>query len=200
VIAAVSAAAGMPTIISGNLVRNGGAEIGGAAPDASHVVRPAGWTTTGSFTAVKYSAGGGFPDAAVSKAIAGGKQFFAGGTPGVVSTASQVVPVPAAFHKAGVKATAALYAALGGFSVQRDQASVTATFLSTTGTKLGAVRVGPVTPGRRGGATKLVAGVKKVPLPAGTTSIRVTITASALSGGYNDGYADNVAVRLSRKA
>lgn len=189
----------MPTIVSGNLVHNGGAEIGGAAPGASQVVRPAGWKTTGSFTAVKYAAGGGFPDAAASRAIAGGKQFFAGGPAGggVVSTASQVVAVPAAFRKTGVKATATLSAALGGYSTQLDQASVSAVFLSTAGAKLGALRVGPVSPGRRGGATKLVSLAKKMALPAGTTSIRVIITAATLSGGYNDGYADNVAVRLS---
>lgn len=141
----------------------------------------------------------GCGDAAASKAIAGGKHFFAGGVSGnsPLSTASQVVFVPAAFRKAGVKATVTLSADLGGYGSQLDNASVTATFRSTTGSKLGALRVGPVSPGRRGGATKLVPVAKKVRLPAGTGSIEVVITANALSGGYSDGSADNVDLRLS---
>ena len=88
-------------------------------------------------------------------------------------------------------------ATLGGYSDQRDNMSVTATFLSSTGSKLGTLRVGPVTPGLRGRATKLVPVTKSVPLPAGTSSIEVVVAANALSGGYKDGYADNVALRLA---
>jgi hypothetical protein len=196
---AIATAAGTKPIISANLVQNGGAEIGGAAQDASHVVTPAGWKTTAGFTAVRYGAGGGFPDATISKAIAGGKQFFAGGISGdsPLATASQVVLVPAAFRKAGLKVTATLSAALGGYSSQLDDASVTATFLDTAGAKLGVLKVGPISAARRGGVTKLVPVSKKLPLPAGTASIEVTITANARSGGYKDGYADNVALRLS---
>jgi hypothetical protein len=190
-------AAGTPGMVSGNLVRNGGAEVGGAATDSSRVVAPASWKTTEGFTAVSYSAGGGFPDAAAAKAIAGGKHFFAGGPPGdsLRSSASQVDRVPAAYRKDGVAAT--LSAALGGYSSQLDSASVTATFLGSAGAKLGVLRLGPVSRARRGGQTRLVPVSKKIALPAGTTSIEVAITASAQRGGYKDGYADNLDLRLS---
>ncbi len=122
----VSAALGATTasvvkkpVVSGELVRNGGAESGGAATGSSTTVAPPGWTTTGNFTAVKYSAGGGFPDAAASHAISGGKQFFAGGPAAPAASATQVVAVPAAFSKAGAKVTAKLSAALGGFRPRR---------------------------------------------------------------------------------
>jgi hypothetical protein len=46
-------AGGATAVTSGNLVRNGGAEVGAAAVDDAHVVAPAGWTTTGVFTAVR---------------------------------------------------------------------------------------------------------------------------------------------------
>lgn len=195
-----AAATGGASIVSANLVHNGGAEIGGAAADSSHAVAPVGWRTTAMFTALRYGVAGG-PDAAASRAIAGGKQFFAGGPQGpsaaALATASQVVTVPAAFRKARLKVTATLSADLGGYSTQSDDASVTATFLSKTGAKLGAVTVGPVSDGRRRDATKLLPVARKAKLPAGTISISIVITAKAISGGYNDGYADNVGLRLT---
>lgn len=183
-------------IVSGELIRNGGAEAGGAAADAAATVAPAGWKTTGNFTAVKYSAGGGFPDAAASRAIAGGKQFFAGGPASPAASASQVVNIPPAFRKAGLKVTAKLSAALGGFSSQLDDASVTATFLSNAGSALGTLAIRPVSHGQRGDATKLVPRTRAKPLPAGTRSVKIVITARPLSGGYVDGYADNVSLHL----
>jgi hypothetical protein len=183
-------------LVSGELVRNGSAEAGGAASGSSTTVAPTGWKTTGNFTAVKYGAGGGFPDAAASSAISGGKQFFAGGPPGAAASATQVVPVPAAFRKAGLKVTAKLSAALGGYSSQLDDASVTVTFLNTAGSPLGTLAIKPVSHSRRGDATKLVGGTSTKPLPAGTMSIKVVIKARPLSGGYDDGYADNVSLHL----
>lgn len=51
--------------------------------------------------------------------------------------------------------------------------------------------------GRRGNVTKLVPVATRIGLPAGTTSIEVVITVNAVRGGYKDGYADNVDLRLS---
>ncbi len=183
-------------VVSAELVLNGGAETGSAVSDSSSIAVPAGWTTTGHLTAVRYGAPGGFPDAASSKAIAGGKQFFAGGPNAPVATASQVVTIPAAFRQAGLNVTAKLSAALGGYSSQKDDASVTATFLSSSGAKLGTITVKPVSHTRRGDVTKLVAGTRSGSLPHGTSSIKIVVTARPLSGGYVDGYADNVSLHL----
>jgi hypothetical protein len=183
-------------VVSGELVRNGGAEAGGAASSSATTVTPTGWQTTGNFTAVKYGVGGGFPDAAAAKAIAGGKQFFAGGPPATAASATQVVTVPAPFRKTGLKVSAKLSAALGGYSSQLDLASVAATFLSSTGSTLGTLALSPVSHGQRGDATKLLSRTRTKPLPAGTTSIKIVIKARPLSGGYDDGYADNVSLHL----
>jgi hypothetical protein len=195
-ISAAATAAPKP-IVSGELIRNGGAEAGQAVSDSSSKAVPTGWTTTGNFTAVKYGAPGGFPDAAASSSVSGGRQFFAGGPNAAISTASQTVSVPAAFRKAGLKVTAKLSAALGGYSSQADDASVTATFLGSTGSALGKLTIKPVTPLQRGETTKLIAGTRTMALPKGTTSVTIVITARPLSGGYVDGYADNVSLHLT---
>jgi hypothetical protein len=191
-VSGVATAAVVNPVVSAELVRNGGAETGSAVSGSSSIGVPAGWTTSGHLTAVRYGAPGGFPDAAPSKAVAGGKQFFAGGPHSSVATASQVVAIPTSFGTAGLKVTAKCSAALGGYSSQKDDASVTATFLSGSGAKLGSLRVKPVSHTQRGDVTKLVAGTRTTSLPHGTSSIKIVITAMPLSGGY----ADNVSLHL----
>jgi hypothetical protein len=193
---AATAAAPKP-IVSGELIKNGGAEIGNAVSDSSSKATPSGWTTTGNFTAVKYGAPGGFPDAAASSAVSGGRQFFAGGPAATIATASQTVSVPSAFRKPGLKVTAKLSAALGGYSSQADEASVTATFIGSSGSALGKLTIKPVTHLQRGDTTKLIAGTRTMVVPKGTTAVTIVITARPLSGGYVDGYADNVSLQMT---
>ncbi len=110
-----------------------------------------GWTRTPGFTAVKYAAGGGFPDAAIAGPIGGKANFFAGGPNAATSSATQVVNVTR--FKAPIDAgqrVATLSAFLGGYETHGDSMSVTATFLSEAGKKLGVLKIGPVTVGRTG--------------------------------------------------
>jgi hypothetical protein len=113
-------AAGARTVKSANLVKNGGAEVGQAAANSGQIFAPKGWTTTGEFTQIKYGASGGFPTAANSKAVKGGKAFFAGGNV-ALSTATQTDNVPSSWlswvQRGRVKAV--LSAALGGYGGQR---------------------------------------------------------------------------------
>jgi hypothetical protein len=184
---------------SSNLVRNGGAEIGAGAPDDQHAVVPPGWEVTSKFTEIRYGASGGFPDPSAARAIGGGRQFFAGGTDNPRSTAVQTVSIPASWirriDRKHVSAT--LSADLGGFSGQRDQATVRASFLGRNSEALGSIHVGPVASAGRGSATKLVPRTKTGPVPAGTRSVKILITAARFDGSYNDGYADNVSLVLT---
>ena len=187
-------------LVSPTVVRNGGAELGMGASDTSSVVVPPGWTTTGKFTAVQYAAGSGFPDAALSQAIGGGNNFFAGGPGSPSSSASQMVKIPAAWASAvsrgRVKAT--LSATLGGFGSQRDYATATVLFLNKAGQKLGTLRVGPVTSAQRGGLTKLIAVKKTARVPAKARSVKIVVATKRFEGSYNDGYADNVSLTFVR--
>src|SRR5690242_13671873 len=93
-----SASAAVP---SGNLIVNGGAEVGTGSSDAATTapVPIPGWTTTPNLTEHTYDPAGSanFPDVNASAAIRGGTQFFAGGPANgagnSVETASQSVDV-----------------------------------------------------------------------------------------------------------
>lgn len=182
-----------------NLIKNGGAEIGVAAKDsATSVPAITSWTKTGAFTTVVYGAPGGFPDATVSKAIKGGKNFFAGGPTDPASGATQVVSVAGkatSIDRGKVTATLAGY--LGGYSSQRDALTVTASFLDAAGVKLGSVKIGPVTPAQRKGLTTLISRTAHKLVPAKTRSIEIRIRATRTDGSYNDGYADRLSLTLA---
>jgi hypothetical protein len=194
-----TALAASSAVTTPNIVRNGGAELGPAAPDDSHVVVPRGWTTRGMFTAATYGPSG-LPDATVSAAIHGGHHFFAGGPANAFSTASQMITVPSSWlgqvHLGHVSAR--LSADLGGWDSQTDNATVAATFLDATGVKVGVLRIGPVTESVRGGKTELLARHTTGAVPAQTRSVQIVIAAKRYDGSYNDGYVDNVSLSLQR--
>jgi hypothetical protein len=196
----LGAAAGKASVTA-NLLENGNAELGPAVINDSTVVRSIpGWVRTGDFTAVRYGSPGGFPGTLISKQVRGGKNFFAGGPSNPGSGASQVVSVAKEATQFGAgRLSATLAGDLGGFSSQRDSLAVTATFLGASGEQLGVIRLEPVTPAERKGETTLLARSATTALPAGTRSIQVTLRAVRTDGAYNDGYADNLRLFLSRR-
>ena len=205
-LAAIGGAPARAAVPSGNLIVNGGAEVGTGSSDSA-TTAPApipGWTTTPNFTEHTYDPAGSqnFPDANASAAIGGGSQFFAGGPANgagnTMETATQTADVSAGaaeIDSGGVAAT--LSADLGGFSSQEDQATVTAAFLGAAGQQLGALTIGPVTAEDRGGTTEFLPRTGPSTVPLGTRTIRVTMTALKFAGAYNDAYLDNIALSLS---
>ncbi len=189
-----------PIAAGANLLRNGDAEAGPGVADAASTSPVPGWTTSPSFTAVQYDAKTGFPLLSESARIGGGRNFFAGGPNAQLGTAEQQVDVAgsAADIDAG-RATVSLAADLGGFSTNSDAASVTATFRNAAGGALGSLTVGPVSAIERGADTVLLRRSASVLAPASTRRIDVLITARNAGpvGTYNDGYIDNVVLRLA---
>ena len=183
---------------SGNLILNGGAELGAAGTDDSAIVAPQGWSTLGHFTAVKYGSSG-LPDVTASTPIHGGATLFAGGPDNASSSAKQMVTVPQSWWKtvSAGRATAMVSADLGGWEGQSDAATVNFVFLDASGATAGSVKIGPITPETRSNETGLMVVRKSVPVPAATRSIRVTISAIRGTGDYNDGYIDNVSLTLA---
>ena len=182
-----------------NLIKNGGADAGPGAINASTVSASLpGWTRTPGFTAVKYAAGGGFPDAAIAGQIGGKANFFAGGVNVATSNATQVVNVTR--FKGPIdtgQRVATLSAFLGGYADHADSMSVTATFLSEAGKKLGVIKIGPVTVTERESITALIQKSASKPVPKKTRSIQVKLAAKRVHPSYNDGYADNVSLTLA---
>lgn len=147
---------------------------------------------------MKYGAPGGFPELAVSKKIGGKVNFFAGGPSNPRSGATQVVDVSRFKSAIGAgKRMATLSGLLGGYASQEDSLTVTATFLSAAGKKLGVLKIGPVTAGQRKSETTFLQKSASKPVPKATRSILVKLTAARTSGSYNDGYADSLALRLA---
>jgi hypothetical protein len=179
-----------------NLLANPGAESGEGAPDADAQPPVPDWETTASFTAVLYGAPQ-FPTPADSARLGGGAKFFAGGPGAAVSTATQVVDVSsqAAEIDAG-RLQATLSALLGGFASQNDAATVSAVYRSAANAELGRTTIGPVTPADRNNQTSLQQRSAAAPVPPGTRSIQVVLTATRSEGTYNDGYLDNVSITL----
>jgi hypothetical protein len=197
------------TVPSGNLIVNGGADVGTGSSDSA-TTAPApipGWTSTTNFTEHTYDPAGSanFPDTNASAAIAGGSQFFAGGpangTGNSIETATQTVDVSIAAAEIDTAVVAAtLSADLGGFASQQDQAEVAATFLGAAGQQLGDLTIGPVTAEDRSDTTKFLARTGSATVPPGTRAIRVTMTASKFAGAYNDAYLDNISLSLAPAA
>ena len=186
------------TVKSANLVTNGGAELGQAAANSGQIFAPQAWTTTGEFTQVLYGASG-FPTAAISKAIKGGKAFFAGGNV-ALSTATQTDSVPPSWLKQVQRGRvkAVLSADLGGYGGQQDSATVVAHFLDSGGVELKTLLIGPVTVSARSGLTKLLLRTATVAVPAQTQGITIVITSTRVDGQYDDAYVDNVSLVLTR--
>ena len=196
-IAVANEAASHVSVLIADLIRNPAAEADAGSDDGLDDVDLSNWSETGGSTAVLYGAPG-FPTVAQRTALGGGSNFFAGGTVGT-STATQNVNMAAgSFDEIDAgEVDANLSAYLGGFADQTDHASVTAFFLDAGGATLGSFRIGPVTAAQRGNVTGLLFRSKTEDVPVGTRKIRVRQTFRAFTGGYNDGYSDNLTLALS---
>ena len=179
-----------------NLMVNGDAEASAGAPSNTVIATPTGWTTTGEFTAVQYGASGGFPDKNSPGPHDRGKNFFAGGNV-ASSTASQTIDLsPDAKAIDGGGVTYGLSGWLGGYAGQQDNAKVTVTFSGANGNELGTATIGPVTAADRKKTSGFLRREAKGSVPAQTRSATVLVTSTRLEGTYNDGYSDNLVLRL----
>jgi hypothetical protein len=183
----VFAAPASAEIPAGNLVQNPGADAAEGAATSDAVAPLPSWTVESTFTAVQYGAPA-FPTVEDGTRLGGGRNFFAGGPGGAVSSASQVIDVSRAAPEIDAgRVTAALSALIGGYSGQDDAATVSAVTLEAGGTT---TTIGPVTPAERASVSNLLPRTASFAVPAGTRSIRVTLTATRAQGNYNDGYVD----------
>jgi hypothetical protein len=200
-VAAVLAAPG-GAATSNNLIKNPGAEAGPGATSATAIVAVPKWTTSNghNFTAVVYGTSGGFP---ASKGpglpTKHGKNFFAGGP--VESVTSEVAvqtvnlkPYLAAIQSGSEPFTASAW--LGGYSGQSDNAELEITWKHGKNPVGTDVILGPVTESDRGGVTKLLQRTATGTVPATANHAYVQLIMSPISGGYNDGYADNLSLTL----
>jgi hypothetical protein len=186
---------------SGNVIVNAGAEHTRRPPDESGSKVPVtGWTVAHryNFTAVPYGAPG-FLTRASHGPRNRGHNFFAGGVDGIHSVGTQTDSL--AKWRSWIKtghARFTLSAWLGGFATQNDNAVLTITWQSRTGNSLGSASVGPVRSNARHGVTKLLLRTTSGTVPRGATSVLVKLSMKRTEGTYNDGYADNLSLVLTK--
>ena len=174
----------------GELVVNGGAE------QAASV----GWT--GALGRATHGASGYPASVIVNSAGAtgatfpGGNDLFEGGSSaGTVATQTiNLAPSAAAIDNGHVDASLSAY--VGGFSNQRDNATVIYDFEDAAGTSLAAVTFGPVLVTDRGSVSGFVPFSSTQLLPTGTRRVVITIKTQRFTAPANDGYVDNVSLIL----
>jgi len=192
----------VPSTFGTNLIVNGDAEAGAGSATGSDVISVVpGWTASGNFTVVDYGAGsaGAFPKATDAGPGDRGEHFFAGGPDNATSRAKQVITLTGgrrAIDQRRVQFMLSGY--LGGSKTHGGNAVVKATFRSATGQVLGKAMIGPVSPADRGNATGLFLRASSRRLPPGTRSITVTVIMTGADATYNEGYADDLSLILTR--
>lgn len=197
-VAACSVSSGYATPVTPvNLIVNGDAESG-TGGDGTTLYSIPGFTTTGNFTVAKYGTGGGFPLSTSPGPGARGVNLFVGGLNSPASSASQSISVSSL---AGIIDTGAarydLSAFLGGYADQADNATLTATFQTISNVTLGSVSIGPVSNTNRTNITGLLFRENIGAIPTGTRLVKILLSMTRVTGGYNDGYADNLSLTVS---
>lgn len=184
-----------------NLIRDAGAA--GATPTSGgDKVHVKGWTVSdhSQFTAVAYGAPG-FPDENSPGPKHRGKNFFAGGPSGDTSKGTQTDSLqPYRQLISAGKAHFVLAGWLGGYDTQRDDATLSVTWLDGNGQAVGDVtKLGPVTEQQRKGVTGLRHRQAAGAVPKSAHSALITLHMVRVDGAYIDGYADNLSLTIAHK-
>ena len=188
--------------VSTNLIKNPGAEAGAGATNTTDVVAVPHWALSNGthLTAVAYGASGGFPAPGdPGLPTKPGKNFFAGGpyennTSEVAVQVISLKPYLTDIQAGGVHFHASAW--LGGYTTQDDNAEVEIDWKHGTSVVGSSVVLGPVTEADRDGNTEFLQRSASGKVPKRANRAYVQIIMNPVSGGYTDGYADNLSLTL----
>lgn len=183
-----------------NLIINGDAESDVGSSDGSSIGAVTGFTRTGEFTVTKYKAVvtlNDFPAIGSPGPADRGLNFFSGGftNPSIGHQRIDITGVASSIDLGSTRYE--LSGFLGGFSNQGDRAVLTANFLNDQDAPLGFAAIGAVTNGDRQNITGLLERSTDGLVPVGTRSIQIALALTRSAGQYNDGYADNLSLKLT---
>jgi hypothetical protein len=155
-----------------------------------------GWVDPGELTVVRYDSPNGYPTSTGPGPSNRGSNFFAGGATTQDTYATWTVDVSPLAAGIDAGANYRLAGWLGGYSIQDDAVSLTASFRDAGGIELAQTKIGPVVSSDRGGVTGLFDRSTSSDVPSGTRQIEVRLEATRVTGS-NDGYADNLSLVLT---
>jgi len=192
----VHAGAASASSVPPNLIKDPGAEQ--AWPNGGTVGVP-GWKADAGtdFTAIAYGTSGGFPTTTSPGSPSRGKNFFAGGTSGSHSGATQAVALTG--YSTLIQSGAARFSLsgwLGGYSTQGDYAYAYVYWQDSAGGIIGSGRIGPVSESARGGVTGMLHRSTSGTVPRKTAKAYVHLYMVRTDGTYNDGYADDLSLTI----
>lgn len=183
-----------------NLIINGDAESDIGSATGAVISSVTGFTRNGGFTVTKYGAvvsSGDFPALTSPGPTNRGLNFFSGGFT-TLSSATQLIDITSVASSIDLGSTKyELSGFLGGFDNQGDSAVLRANFLDDQNAPLGFATIGPVTNGDRQNVTALLERTAEGNVPMGTRSIEIALAFTKNVGQYNDGYADNLSLKLT---
>jgi uncharacterized protein (DUF2141 family) len=190
----------MSVTYGANLIVNPGAEKFTGKPTGYNIITPTGWTANGDPTIVPYGTPA-FPSATGPGPSNRGKDFFSGGPNESETDFFQTInlsSIGSAIDAGQVKL--ALSAFLGGFSTQADNATLFLNFQSASKGFVSQVILGPETEAQRKGVTGLFSKSTTGTVPVGARFAQVQLHFERNAGSYNDGYADNLSLVLTKPA
>jgi hypothetical protein len=200
-----------------NLIVNPGAEegegdpIGNAVGDDIPIIP--GWNPTENFSVLRYGATGfefvnlrgetvrvsGLPELTSPGPDNRGQNLFYGGGDRGSTSASQLIDVSnLASSIDAAESTFTLSGWLGGYTENRDNASLEISFLSQNNQSLGEATIASPTPEQRNNTTGLFFQSVDGLVPTGTRQINVALNMNYVSGRVNDAYADNLSLVLTQ--
>ncbi len=196
---AVAPAVASASIFGVNLIVNGDAESGPSNSSGGPVASIPGWTAgVGGATVVPYSAGAGFPGVGDPGPANRGNQFFAGGEDFSISNLTQNIDLSSGAGQIDLGTTKYdLSAFLGGFSSQDDFATITLSFVDASNAVIGGFDMFGPSASDRGSATGLLFNEHTGFVPIGARSVIVDLGMNREQGDYDDGYADNLSLKLT---
>jgi len=181
----------VPALTGTNLIKSSDAEVitqAGACTSAATAFAP--WTTDGVALVCPY--GSEFATTTPGpSAIDRGGFYFRGGVAATASITQTIdVSANASLINSGTSYTLAGW--LGGIGSDGDNATLTATFRNASGGQLGTGSIGPVLNTDRDNNTGLIFRGINGTVPAGTTSVLLTLAFTRQAGQYDEGSADNL--------
>ena len=192
--------------LNSNLIENGGAEdytaataLGAPIGDDQTIADC--WTSSSPLSpqdGTQESRTSTYPGVTGGRVFYGGTNPAAVSIPGIATTGTQTIDLSSLavdgqpFELSG---------SLGGYSTQSDYATVSATFKDAKGDTLSTAAIGPVTAAQRNNISSLIPQAWYGDVPAGATSVLVTISTVGVSSGANsDGTADNLSLTIGSTA